>query len=123
MVLIPAGTFQMGSNEEKPRDDEHPVRTVYVEAFYMDTTEVTNAQFKAFVDANPAWQKDRIEARFASHGRYLQVACESELALRRKTMLKTARIPLTTVLCTIFLMMSAAAEVVHIPDAEPPRSH
>ena len=62
----------MGSNEEEPSDDEHPVRTVYVDAFYMDTTEVTNAQFKAFVDANPAWQKDRIEARFADHVRYLQ---------------------------------------------------
>ena len=72
MVLIPAGTFQMGSNEEEARDDEHPVRTVYVDAFYMDTTEVTNAQFKAFVDANPAWQKDRIDARFADPVRYLQ---------------------------------------------------
>ena len=72
MVLIPAGTFQMGTNDEDSREDEHPVRTVYVDAFYMDTTEVTNAQFKAFVDANPAWQKDRIAARFANHGRYLQ---------------------------------------------------
>ena len=72
MALIPAGTFQMGSNEEEPRDDEHPVRTVYVDAFYMDTTEVTNAQFKAFVDANPAWQKDRIDPRFAIPGDYLR---------------------------------------------------
>ena len=72
MVLIPSGTFQMGSNEADSREDEQPVRTVYVDAFYMDTTEVTNAQFKAFVDANPAWQKDRIKARFAHHGHYLQ---------------------------------------------------
>ncbi len=72
MVLIPAGTFQMGSNDEDSYDEEQPVRTVYVDPFYMDTTEVTNAQFKAFVDANPAWQKDRIDPRFAIHGEYLQ---------------------------------------------------
>ena len=64
MVLIPAGRFLMGSNEADPRADEQPVRSVYVDAFYMDTTEVTNAQFKVFVDANPAWQKDRIAARY-----------------------------------------------------------
>ena len=72
MVLIPAGTFQMGSNAEDSSYDEQPVRTVYVDAFYMDTTEVTNAQFKAFIDANPAWQKDRIEARFAIDTDYLR---------------------------------------------------
>ncbi len=34
MVLIPAGEFQMGSNDGD--DDEKPVHTVYVDAFYMD---------------------------------------------------------------------------------------
>ena len=72
MVLIPAGKFQMGSDDEDSYDEEQPVRTVYVDAFYMDTTEVTNAQFKAFVDANPAWQKDRIEPRFAIREDYLR---------------------------------------------------
>ena len=72
MVLIPAGEFLMGSNDEGSYDEEQPVRTVYVDAFYMDTTEVTNAQFKAFVDANPAWQKDRIEPRFAIREEYLR---------------------------------------------------
>ena len=60
MVLIPAGDFQMGSNDSDAEDDEKPVHTVYVDAFYIDTYEVTNAQFKAFVDANPQWQKNRI---------------------------------------------------------------
>ena len=64
MVLIPAGEFQMGSDDSEADDDEKPVHTVYVDAFYMDTYEVTNAQFKAFVDANPQWQKDRIDAKF-----------------------------------------------------------
>ncbi len=62
MVLIPAGEFQMGSNEGA--NNEQPVHTVYIDAFYMDTYEVTNAQFKKFVDANPQWQKDRIDDRF-----------------------------------------------------------
>ena len=64
MVLIPAGTFQMGSDDEEARTDEQPVHTVHLDAFYMDVYEVTNAQFKAFVDANPDWQKDRIDDRF-----------------------------------------------------------
>ena len=64
MVLIPAGTFQMGSEDEDAEADEQPVHTVYVDAFYMDIYEVTNAQYKAFVDANPPWQKDKIDERF-----------------------------------------------------------
>ena len=55
MVLIPAGEFQMGSNAPGAHEDEQPVHTVYVDAFYMDRYEVTNAQYKAFVDANPQW--------------------------------------------------------------------
>lgn len=49
MVLIPAGEFQMGSVDGF--DDEKPVHTVYVDAFYMDVYEVTNALYKKFVDA------------------------------------------------------------------------
>ena len=72
MVLIPAGEFQMGSNDAEAGNNEQPVRTVYVNAFYMDETEVTNVQFKEFVLENPRWQKDRIEARFGG-SRYLQL--------------------------------------------------
>ena len=68
MVLIPAGSFEMGSEEEVTWRDseqyERPVHTVHLDAFYMDTYEVTNAQFKAFLDANPEWQVDNIEDRF-----------------------------------------------------------
>ena len=60
MVLIPAGEFQMGSNDRQSGRDEKPVHTVYIDAFYMDVYEVTNAQYKEFIDANPQWQKDRI---------------------------------------------------------------
>ena len=67
MVLIPAGEFQMGSNG----DDEKLVHTVYVDAFYMDTYEVTNVDFKRFVLANPYWQKGRIP-RALHTGDYLK---------------------------------------------------
>ena len=55
MVLIPAGEFQMGSNDGW--NNEKPVHTVYVDEFYMHIHEVTNAEYKAFVDANPSWQR------------------------------------------------------------------
>ncbi len=49
MVLIPAGEFQMGS--EDGFADEKPVHTVFLDAFYMDIHEVTNARYKKFLDA------------------------------------------------------------------------
>ena len=49
MVLIPAGEFQMGSDDGE--DNEKPVHTVYVDAFYMDIYEVTNAQFEKFLES------------------------------------------------------------------------
>ena len=69
MVLIPAGDFQMGSNTGDP--DEKPVHTVYVDAFYMDIHEVTNAQYKQFVDANPQWRQARIPTDYHD-GEYLK---------------------------------------------------
>jgi formylglycine-generating enzyme required for sulfatase activity len=50
MVLIPAGEFQMGSDDSQFLY-EKPVHTVYVDAFYIDIYEVTNAQYKKFMDA------------------------------------------------------------------------
>jgi formylglycine-generating enzyme len=49
MVMIPAGEFQMGSNDGFRRPDEKPVHTVYLNAFYIDKYEVTNAQYLRFV--------------------------------------------------------------------------
>ena len=72
MVLIPAGEFDMGSNDAEAGNDEQPVRRVYVDAFYMDETEVTNLQFKEFLLENPRWQKGRVDAQFAT-GNYLSL--------------------------------------------------
>ena len=71
MVLIPAGEFRMGSNDNDAEDDEKPMHTVYVNAFYIDKYEVTNAQYKAFVDANPEWRKDQIPRAYHD-GNYLK---------------------------------------------------
>ena len=50
MVWIPGGDFTMGSTEENPATSALPIRNVKVDGFWMDETEVTNAQFKTFVD-------------------------------------------------------------------------
>ena len=68
MILIPAGEFQMGSNDNT---DETPVHTVYIDAFYIDKYEVTNAKYKAFIDANPQWRKDQIPSEY-HNGNYLK---------------------------------------------------
>ncbi len=52
MVWIAAGTFKMGCDIlNGGRPDEMPVHTVELDGFYMDQTEVTNAQFMEFVEA------------------------------------------------------------------------
>jgi formylglycine-generating enzyme required for sulfatase activity len=48
MVEIPGGTFLMGSTDFYP--EERPVREVTVEAFWMDESPVTNAQFRCFIE-------------------------------------------------------------------------
>ncbi|HLP37687.1 formylglycine-generating enzyme family protein [Lacibacter sp.] len=51
MVLISAGVFEMGGDNEQASADEYPKHKVSVDSFYMDITEVTNAQFQKFVVA------------------------------------------------------------------------
>ena len=45
-------------------DDENPVHTVHLDAFYIDVYPVTNADYKKFVDANPQWRKANIEKKY-----------------------------------------------------------
>ncbi len=53
MVPISGGTFQMGRNDVDPTSKEHgneyPAHAVTVKPFYMDRTEVTNAEYAQFV--------------------------------------------------------------------------
>ncbi|MDQ7013526.1 MAG: formylglycine-generating enzyme family protein [Planctomycetota bacterium] len=51
MVWIEGGAYWMGSTDPLARPDESPVHRVRVDGFWMDRTEVTNAQFAAFVEA------------------------------------------------------------------------
>jgi formylglycine-generating enzyme required for sulfatase activity len=55
MVWIPGGDFYMGTEEMdfqgRPFADAMPVHRIYVDGFWMDTTEVTNEQFADFVKA------------------------------------------------------------------------
>lgn len=48
MVWIPPGTFAMGSTSSP---ESQPVHEVQVDGFFMDATEVTNAEFTRFVEA------------------------------------------------------------------------
>ena len=51
MVWIPGGTFRMGADNKQAAEDEYPKHTVTVHGFWMDATELTNAQFARFVRA------------------------------------------------------------------------
>src|SRR5262245_64659834 len=51
MVWVPGGEFTMGTDSELGWPDEKPAHRVRVDGFWMDATEVTNAQFRAFVEA------------------------------------------------------------------------
>ena len=56
MVVIPAGSFQMGSpaNEPERESDEGPQRRVTLRSFAMGKTEVTQGQWKALMGSNPS---------------------------------------------------------------------
>lgn len=57
MELIPSGSFVMGKSEEDIASGLNaPTKTVSVKAFYMDNTEITNAEYRQYVN----WVKDSI---------------------------------------------------------------
>ncbi|MFO1159522.1 MAG: formylglycine-generating enzyme family protein [Reyranellaceae bacterium] len=49
MAWIAGGTFRMGSDRHYP--EEAPAHDVTVDGFWIDETPITNAQFRAFVEA------------------------------------------------------------------------
>ena len=57
MELIPRGSFIMGKSEEdQGKLLNAPTRTVTVRSFYMDDTEITNSEYRQFVE----WVKDSV---------------------------------------------------------------
>ncbi len=60
MVHIPAGTFRMGS--DNGLENERPIHEVWLDDYFIDATEVSNREYRAFCDAtrrpyppNPRW--------------------------------------------------------------------
>ena len=47
MIYIPAGYFYLGSNHGN--QDEHPVRKIYLDAYYIGKYEVSNREYRRFV--------------------------------------------------------------------------
>ncbi len=57
MTLIPGGAFVMGmSDDDVVQLNNAPTRTVTVKSFYMDETEITNGEYRQFVN----WVKDSV---------------------------------------------------------------
>ncbi|GAA0874497.1 gliding motility lipoprotein GldK [Wandonia haliotis] len=57
MIYVPAGSFQMGQNDQDvPFLHQTRTKTVSVQAFYMDQTEITNNEYRQFV----YWVRDSI---------------------------------------------------------------
>jgi len=60
MVFIPSGSFNMGpSDQDVPYAVIAQSRTVSVHAFYMDNTEITNNEYRQFVE----WVRDSLAHR------------------------------------------------------------
>ena len=60
MTLIPGGAFLMGSADyDKTHAEDAPTKTVTVRSFYMDETEITNSEYRQFVN----WVRDSIVRR------------------------------------------------------------
>jgi formylglycine-generating enzyme required for sulfatase activity len=51
MVWIPGGEFTMGTDDPHSMANERPAHRVRVDGFWMDVHDVTNAEFRKFVDA------------------------------------------------------------------------
>ncbi|CAA0226054.1 T9SS ring complex lipoprotein PorK/GldK [Tenacibaculum maritimum] len=57
MALIPGGSFTMGKQDEDPLGAMNaPTKTVTVQPFYMDESEITNSEYKKFV----VWVRDSV---------------------------------------------------------------
>jgi formylglycine-generating enzyme required for sulfatase activity len=61
MVFIPQGSFNMGGNDQDvPFAYTSQTKTVSIDPFWMDATEITNTEYKQFV----YWVRDSIAKRY-----------------------------------------------------------
>ena len=51
MVFVPGGVFTMGTDDPRSMRNERPARSMRIEGFWIDARDVTNRDFRKFVDA------------------------------------------------------------------------
>src|SRR5690349_17552530 len=59
LVCVPAGQFRMGAadSDSLAKDNEKPQHKVYLDAYWIDRTEVTNLNFKKCLEAGACHPK------------------------------------------------------------------
>ncbi len=70
MILIPAGSFMMGSDSNET--NEKPAHQVTLNAFYIGKFEITNRQYKAFIEFTglkppSTWEDGNFPEQLADH--------------------------------------------------------
>jgi formylglycine-generating enzyme required for sulfatase activity len=65
MVLVPAGTALVGSDDPDSDEERQPLHSVWLSGFFIDRTEVTNAEFARF---RPAHVFDPSQAKLPATG-------------------------------------------------------
>lgn len=67
MVYVPAGEFLMGSDvsDLQADEDEKPLHPVYLDAFWIDKTEITNSQYQLCVKAGACAPPQNLGKQFS----------------------------------------------------------
>jgi serine/threonine-protein kinase len=70
MVLVPGGTFMMGTDDPRSNEGARPAHSISVKPFFLDEHEVTNEQYRQFVEATNhraprSWPRGKMPAEIA----------------------------------------------------------
>ncbi len=55
MILVSAGSFEMGNIHEEGNENEYPLHTVNLNSFYISNLEITQSQFATLMDSLPIY--------------------------------------------------------------------
>ncbi|MBI9043579.1 MAG: SUMF1/EgtB/PvdO family nonheme iron enzyme [Anaerolineaceae bacterium] len=67
LLAVPAGEFEMGSNEY---NNEKPIHTVYLDDFWIDQTEVTNGMYEKCVQAGACFKPGGSAYEYSSYSNH-----------------------------------------------------